>query len=73
MARVTIEDCLEMVENRFALVHATATRTKQLYNGSAPRVICDNREVVEALREIADGCVKVTMEAEVEEKAKKKK
>ncbi|PIR26380.1 MAG: DNA-directed RNA polymerase subunit omega [Deltaproteobacteria bacterium CG_4_10_14_0_2_um_filter_43_8] len=54
MARVTIEDCLDVVDNRFALVHATAERTKQLFQGSKPLVNCKNREAVTALREIAD-------------------
>jgi len=52
MARVTIEDCLENVENRFALVHLTASRTRQLFEGAHPLVDCDNKEVVTALREI---------------------
>ncbi|MFH1652772.1 MAG: DNA-directed RNA polymerase subunit omega [Pseudomonadota bacterium] len=62
MARVTVEDCLERVENRFALVHATSKRVKQLYRGSAPRIHCTNREVVTALREIADGDVNVVFD-----------
>lgn len=57
MARVTVEDCLKFVENRFSLVHLAATRTKQLYKGSRPLVDCKNRESVISLREIADGRV----------------
>ncbi len=57
MARVTVEDCLEFVDNRFALVHVATQRTKQLFKGSAPLLVCKNREVVTALREIADGKV----------------
>ncbi len=57
MARVTVEDCLDNVENRFALVHLAAQRTKQLYKGSRPLVKCKNREAVIALREIALGKV----------------
>ncbi len=53
MARITVEDCLKKVSNRFALVLLAAARTKQLYKGSAPRVQTDNKEVVLALREIA--------------------
>lgn len=60
MARVTVEDCLTKVENRFALVHAAAKRTKMLYKGSQPLVQCKNKEVVTALREIADEKIKVT-------------
>jgi DNA-directed RNA polymerase subunit omega len=59
MARVTVEDCLERVENRFALVILASKRTKELKRG-APLMVRgrDNREVVMALREIADGAVK---------------
>ncbi len=54
MARVTVEDCLERVENRFALVVLASKRTKELKRG-APLLVRDrdNREVVMALREIA--------------------
>lgn len=54
MARVTVEDCLEQVENRFALVILASKRTKELKRG-APLLVRDrdNREVVMALREIA--------------------
>jgi DNA-directed RNA polymerase subunit omega len=58
MARVTVEDCLDFVENRFSLVHLAAQRTKQLYKGSRPTIGCKNREAVTALREIADGKVR---------------
>ncbi|MBI4211456.1 MAG: DNA-directed RNA polymerase subunit omega [Deltaproteobacteria bacterium] len=61
MARVTIEDCLDFVENRFGLVHLASGRTKQIYRGSRPLISCKNREVVTSLREIADG--KVQFEA----------
>ncbi|MGC8660238.1 MAG: DNA-directed RNA polymerase subunit omega [Desulfomonilaceae bacterium] len=56
MARVTVEDCLDKVENRFALVVLASKRTKELKRG-APLTIRnrDNREVVMALREIAAG------------------
>ncbi len=59
MARVTVEDCLEKVENRFALVVLASKRTKELKRG-APLMVQgrDNREVVMALREIATGSVK---------------
>lgn len=58
MARVTVEDCLEKVENRFALVILASKRTKELKRG-APLLVRerDNREVVMALREIAAGKV----------------
>ncbi|MFZ2949089.1 MAG: DNA-directed RNA polymerase subunit omega [Desulfuromonadaceae bacterium] len=56
MARVTVEDCLEKVENRFQLVILAAKRVKQLYKGSQPLIESkNNRQVVTALREIAAG------------------
>ncbi|MCP5464233.1 MAG: DNA-directed RNA polymerase subunit omega [Deltaproteobacteria bacterium] len=57
MARVTVEDCLEHVENRFALVHLASSRVRQILNGSYPLVDCDNKEIVTSLREIADGLI----------------
>lgn len=60
MARITVEDCLENVENRFALVHVAAKRVKELARGAQPLYKCDNKNVVTALREIASGSVKVT-------------
>lgn len=59
MARVTIEDCLTNVENRFALVVVTAKRARQILEGAAPLVESKNRPIVTALREIAAGKVKV--------------
>jgi DNA-directed RNA polymerase subunit omega len=53
MARITVEDCMEHVENRFELVHLAAKRTKQLVKGARPLVKSTNKEVVTALREIA--------------------
>ena len=55
MARITVEDCLEKVSNRFALVTLASLRAKQLLKGSKPRVQADNKEIVLALREIAAG------------------
>ena len=57
MARITVEDCLQKVENRFALVLLAAERTKQLLKGSTPLVESDNRDGVISLREIAAGKV----------------
>jgi len=57
VARVTVEDCLENVENRFALVVLAAKRARQLAQGAPPLVVCDNKPVVTALREIAEGLV----------------
>jgi DNA-directed RNA polymerase subunit omega len=57
MARVTVEDCLEKVPNRFALVVLAAERARQLSRGATPLVECDNKPAVTSLREIADGTV----------------
>lgn len=58
MARVTVEDCLEKEENRFALVILAATRTRQLMKGADPLVkIKNNKAAVTSLREIAAGKV----------------
>lgn len=53
MARVTVEDCLEHEENRFALVILAARRTRQLMKGAPALVQSKNRPAVTALREIA--------------------
>jgi DNA-directed RNA polymerase subunit omega len=58
MARITVEDCLEKVPNRFDLVILGAKRAKQLLEGAKPLVESDNREVVVALREVAAGKVR---------------
>jgi len=62
MARVSIEDCLVRIDNRFDLVLLAAERTKQIMKG-APALIesRDNKEVVTALREIAAGKVRRAM------------
>lgn len=57
MARVTVEDCLEKVPNRFALVVLAAERARQLSRGAAAGVECDNKPAVTSLREIAAGIV----------------
>jgi DNA-directed RNA polymerase subunit omega len=57
LARVTVEDCLEKVPNRFALVILGAERARQLAGRSAPLVKCDNKPGVTALREIAEAKV----------------
>ncbi len=53
MARVTVEDCLEHEENRFALVVLASRRTRQLVKGAPSLVYSKNRPSVTALREIA--------------------
>lgn len=57
MARVSIEDCLRFIENRFALVAVASHRTRQLMEGKTPLVKTRNKEAVTALREIAEGFV----------------
>lgn len=62
MARVTVEDCLENLENRFALVHLATRRVRQLVRGSARLVQSKNKDVITALREIAANKVRVVRE-----------
>ena len=65
MARVTIEDCLEQVPNRFSLIHLAFQRVKQLRSGASPEIQSKNKEVVVALREIAAGKVEVPPEMDL--------
>lgn len=60
MARITVEDCLKKVPNRFELVMLAAKRAKQLFAGAQPLLGTDNREIVAALREIAAERVRKT-------------
>ncbi len=64
MARVTVEDCLEQVNNRFELVLIAAQRTRQIIKGSPSLldVERDNKEAVIALREIAAGLIEYNIE-----------
>jgi|TARA_B110000259_G_scaffold162218_1_gene186830 DNA-directed RNA polymerase subunit omega len=56
MARITVQDCLEKVDNRFHLVRVASKRARQLMNGKEPTVEWDNdKATVVALREIAAG------------------
>lgn len=57
MARVTVEDCLEKVDNRFLLVMLSSKRVKQLFKGAKPLIDNKgvNKNVVLSLREIAAG------------------
>ncbi len=58
MARVTVEDCVDKVPNRFDLVLASAQRARQISSGASPLVERDNdKNPVVALREIADEMV----------------
>ena len=59
MARITIEDCTEKIQNRFNVVLMAAIRAKQLMRGARPLVPpSENKPVVTSLREIAAGLVK---------------
>ncbi len=60
MARITVEDCLKKVPNRFELVVLASKRAKQLLKGAKPLIEPDNREVVVALREVAAGKVRLS-------------
>lgn len=63
MARVTVEDCLETVHNRFALVLLATKRTRQLLKGATPLVDnAKNKQPVIALREIAANRVRYDKE-----------
>ena len=57
MARITVEDCLKNVDNRFALIHLAAKRVRQLRKGAEPLIVPKNKDIVVALREIAAGLV----------------
>jgi len=60
MARITVEDCLQQVNNRFALIHAAAKRVRQLRKGAEPTLVSKNKDIVVALREIAAGNVVIS-------------
>jgi len=58
MARVTVEDCLDKVDNRFQLVLLATKRARQLANGVMPLVPWENdKPTIVALREIAEGLI----------------
>ena len=67
MARVTVEDCLENVANRFELVLLASKRARQLARGVTPLVEWDkDKSTVVALREIADGLITAESIAEIQ-------
>jgi DNA-directed RNA polymerase subunit omega len=69
MARITVEDCLDRVDNRFDLVLLACKRARQLTHGVDPLVPWENdKATVVALREIADGVVTYETVQEPEEK-----
>jgi DNA-directed RNA polymerase subunit omega len=59
MARVTVEDCLENVDNRFELIMVASKRARQLANGESEALVAEegDKPTVIALREIAEGKV----------------
>jgi len=58
MARITVEDCLENVDNLFELVMVASKRARRLANGAEPMVDWENdKPTVVALREVAEGLV----------------
>jgi DNA-directed RNA polymerase subunit omega len=68
MARITVEDCIEKVPNRFHLVQMAAIRTKQLKKGARPLITSEgNKAVVTSLREIAAGFIAPDYPEEEEE------
>jgi DNA-directed RNA polymerase subunit omega len=58
MARITVEDCVASIPNKFQLVLVAAKRARQLANGAEPMVDWENdKPTVVALREIAEGYI----------------
>jgi DNA-directed RNA polymerase subunit omega len=69
MARITVEDCLTQVDNRFELVLMASKRARQLAKGAEPLVDVDeDKPTVLALREIAEGRIDNALLAEVEKR-----
>jgi DNA-directed RNA polymerase subunit omega len=71
MARITVEDCLDNIDNRFELVLTATKRARQIANGAEPMVEEENdKPTVIALREIAEGMIDAervdVLQAEIE-------
>ncbi len=64
MARITVEDCLNNVNNRFTLIHMVAKRVRELRKGAEPTISSKNRDIVMSLREIAAGNIRLQTEEE---------
>lgn len=60
MARITVEDCLQKVNNRFTIIHMAAKRVRQLRKGAEPTIQSKNKDIVVSLREIATGNVMIS-------------
>jgi DNA-directed RNA polymerase subunit omega len=65
MARITVEDCLRQIPNRFLLAMVAAKRAKQLYKGGQPLIEnkANNKKIVLALREVAAGKIEYEIPA----------
>ena len=61
MARITVEDCLQKIPNRFQLVLCATYRARMLSQGHTPKIESRNKPSVTALREIAAGQVGIEM------------
>ena len=63
MARVTVEDCLDMVDNRFELIMVASKRARQLANDGAEALVPEENDkpTVIALREIAEGKINASI------------
>lgn len=61
MARITVEDCLQQIPNRFKMTLAATYRARQLAQGHAPKLDSKNKPTVVALREIAAGVTGLEM------------
>ncbi len=70
MARITVEDCLDNIENIFEMVLVAAKRARRVAHGAEPMVELENdKPTVIALREIADGLVTPAILEEIEQPA----
>ena len=68
MARITVEDCLDNIENIFEMVLVAAKRARRVAHGADPMVDLENdKPTVIALREIAEGLVGPSILEEIEE------
>lgn len=61
MARITVEDCIQQIPNRFQLTLAATYRARELAQGHEPRIQSRNKPTVTALREIAEGVTGLEM------------
>ncbi len=61
MARITVEDCLKKIPNRFQMVLVAAYRARHISQGYAPKIDAKDKPAVIALREVADGLVGTDM------------